>query len=95
MIPQQVPTPYPVNSYPNPNPYTNQVPMQSQGNMPQPLQMIDNVFQGLKPKIQQFLGNQNSYPNPNQMQPQQYPYQPQPQMQMQPQQGYPYGYQPQ
>ncbi|MCB9471810.1 MAG: matrixin family metalloprotease [Candidatus Obscuribacterales bacterium] len=99
VIPQQVPSPYPVNSYPNPNPnpnpYTNQVPMQSQGNMPQPLQMIDNVFQGLKPKIQQFLGNQNSYPNPNQMQPQQYPYQPQPQMQMQPQQGYPYGYQPQ
>lgn len=94
MIPQQVPTPYPVNTYPAAAPYpypsnTNPVPMQSQGNMPQPLKMIDNVFQGLKPKIQQYIGNQTPY----QMPPQQYPYQPQPQMQ--PQQAYPYGYQPQ
>lgn len=70
VIPQQQATPYP-----NAPMYQNQSPPQAMQqpaqNNQNPVNMIDNVFQNLKPKIQQFLNSPAQ--QPTQQQP--YPYQ--------------------
>ena len=75
VIPQQRAVPYPVAPMPMPPPQP--MAMQQQAQQQNPVQAIDNLFQNLKPKIQQFLGapqqqQQQSFPMQNQYQ---YPYQ--------------------
>ena len=71
VIPRQQATPYPNGQvYPRQSPPpAMQQPAQSNQN---PVNMIDNVFQNLKPKIQQFLNSPVQQPVQQQ---QQYPYQ--------------------